>query len=463
MAYRPSRRQVLAGGLGVGAALPFASASRLPRWLRSKELHASSAAYKKLVLIHLNGANDWINNLVNPDEPTYAAARPTLRLPKASMVQLDSTLPYYIHPQLLPFKRLYDKGWLTMLPGIGYPTPNFSHFRSTDIWAEADPAARNVQRGWLADFIDKAYVGNDPIVAIDIENSLNRVFYGHPVPVLRSPTGFQFLTDAQTPVDSNVELAQIEQNAKFLRAAPNSNLQFVADIVGRVPADSALLTTTGASYTPRATYPTVNAAFARDLQLCARYITGGLTTPIYQVSIGGWDTHATPLGVATDPCSLRWPAASGPSSSTSKHGVQRMMSSSSSGRSSDAASAKTAASVPTMAPRASPTWPARRSRSPASSLPTRLGPRSRRPTTAPTSTTRSTSGVSTGPSSRTTGVSIRRRSSARSGRAWVWSEQLRCAELRSAAHRIFVDEVQGQLFARSRGAASQFAACADRA
>lgn len=292
MAYRPSRRQVLAGGLGVGAALPFASASRLPRWLRSKELHASSAAYKKLVLIHLNGANDWINNLVNPDEPTYAAARPTLRLPKASMVQLDSTLPYYIHPQLLPFKRLYDKGWLTMLPGIGYPTPNFSHFRSTDIWAEADPAARNVQRGWLADFIDKAYVGNDPIVAIDIENSLNRVFYGHPVPVLRSPTGFQFLTDAQTPVDSNVELAQIEQNAKFLRAAPSSNLQFVADIVGRVPADSALLTSTGASYTPRATYPTINAGFARDLQLCARYITGGLTTPIYQVSIGGWDTHA---------------------------------------------------------------------------------------------------------------------------------------------------------------------------
>ncbi|MCB9883472.1 MAG: hypothetical protein H6834_16920, partial [Planctomycetes bacterium] len=89
MAIRPSRRQVLAGGLGATAALPLLGTPRLPRWLRSKEIYASSLSYKKLVIVQLVGANDWINNLVDPDEPTYAAARPTISLPKASMVRLD--------------------------------------------------------------------------------------------------------------------------------------------------------------------------------------------------------------------------------------------------------------------------------------------------------------------------------------------------------------------------------------
>lgn len=289
MTYRPSRREVLAGGLGAGAALPLLNATRAPRWLQ-----AAGLGYKKLVIVQLRGANDWINNIVNPDEPKYRAARPTLALPKSKMVRLDTSLPYYLHPALMPFKRLYDKGQLALLPGIGYPTPNYSHFRSTDIWSEADPSARNVSRGWMAEFLDKAYVGNDPVKAIDIETRLNRIFVGHPVPVVRNPATFQFAVDRFTTLDRATELAQIEANAKALRTAPNSNLKFLVDSVSKVPADSRLLSTTGSNYTPKATYPstTRSTALARDLQLAARYITGGLTTPIYQVSIGAWDTHA---------------------------------------------------------------------------------------------------------------------------------------------------------------------------
>ena len=292
MAFRPTRRDVLAGGLGAGAAIPFLGASRAPRWLQ-----AAGAGYKKLVVVQLPGANDWINNIVNPDEPKYKLARPRLALAKAKMIRLDSKLPYYIHPKLAPFKALYDKGQLALLPGIGYPKPNLSHFRSMDIWAEADPSARNLQRGWMADFLDKAYVGTDPIRAIDVEARQNRIFAGHPVPVLRSATTFGFAVDRYTRGDQKVELAQIEANAKFLRSAPNSNLKFLTNAVSQVPADSRLLQSTGSSYTPRATYPsTVRARrLAQDFQLVARYITGGLTTPIYQVSLGGWDTHANQI------------------------------------------------------------------------------------------------------------------------------------------------------------------------
>lgn len=297
MTFRPTRRDVLAGGLGAGAAYPVLSSSLAPRWLQ-----AAGMGYKKLVVVQLAGANDWINNVVNPDEPNYARARPTLALNKSTMVRVDASMPYYFHPALLPFKRLLDKGQLAMLPGIGYPTPNYSHFRSMDIWAEADPAARTLSEGWMASFLKNAYVGTDAIRAIDIETRLNRIFAGYPVPVLRDAAAFSFGVDRFTTLDRQTELAKIESNAKALRAAPNSSLKFLVDAVGQVPSDARLLSTTGASYTPRATYVTNTTAAARlasDLRLAARYITGGLSTPIYQVSIGGWDTHANQITSAS--------------------------------------------------------------------------------------------------------------------------------------------------------------------
>jgi uncharacterized protein (DUF1501 family) len=35
------------------------------------------------------------------------------------------------------FKELYDGGQLSVIQGVGYPNPNRSHFRSTEIWQTA--------------------------------------------------------------------------------------------------------------------------------------------------------------------------------------------------------------------------------------------------------------------------------------------------------------------------------------
>ena len=290
MSFKPTRRDLIAGGVGAGMALPLVGNSLAPRWL-----HAAGASYKKLVVIKLNGGNDWINNIVNPDEPTYNRARPTVRLQKSQMIRLDNSLPYYIHPGLKSFKALYDAGMIAMLPGIGYAKPNLSHFRSMDIWAEADPDARTVKSGWLGDFFNVLYQGNDPIEGLDLERRLDRFLQGHPVPLLRNPATFQYRTDRYTPVDNRVELALLESNAKVLRSTPNANLKFLADSLARVPADSRLLLQTGSNYSPKATYPNRNTRDTQlrvPLQLAARYITGGLSTPVYMLSLGGWDTHA---------------------------------------------------------------------------------------------------------------------------------------------------------------------------
>jgi uncharacterized protein (DUF1501 family) len=35
------------------------------------------------------------------------------------------------------FKNLYDSGNLAVVQGVGYPNPNRSHYRSTEIWQTA--------------------------------------------------------------------------------------------------------------------------------------------------------------------------------------------------------------------------------------------------------------------------------------------------------------------------------------
>lgn len=300
MTLRPSRRDFIAGGVGAGLSLPLLG-DLAPHWLSA----ANAGWDQKLVILQLNGGNDWINNLVNPDESVYQAARPQLALPKAKMIQLNTTDPHYLHPRLAAFKTLYDQGRLALFPGYGYKVPNLSHFRSMDIMAEGDETARNVRAGWLGEVLSKVYTGAAQIEALNIENRLNRHFIGHPVPVLQpnSLSTFAFSTDSATrAVDGDVELALLESNAKVLRPTAIPNLRFLADAIGQAPSDSLILQTAGGSYTPKATYPsaTTQDRYVRDrLQFVARYIVGGLQTPIYMTSLGGWDTHANEVD-ATD-------------------------------------------------------------------------------------------------------------------------------------------------------------------
>jgi len=49
---------------------------------------------------------------------------------------------------MAPLKRLYDDGKMAIIQGVGYPSPNRSHFRSMDIWHTCEPETMAVE-GWL--------------------------------------------------------------------------------------------------------------------------------------------------------------------------------------------------------------------------------------------------------------------------------------------------------------------------
>ncbi len=293
-----TRREILAGGLGAGLALPFVKGRLAPKWMA-----AAGGTEDVLVVFQLRGGNDFVQNLFHPDEPKYAAARPKLKIPKTKAIQLQANGALYLNPNLAAFKALFDAGDLAIVQGVGYPNPNFSHFRSLDIWATADPTATSAYSGWLGRYLTKAYTGGYTIPAMDFEGKLNRWFIGRPVPTFTNPARFQFLPDYATPFDRKLELALLEANAKVLRPTADPNLKFVADAIGKTPGDASLIKNTGVNYKPLVTYPSANTTerkVSQMLQSAARYITGGLRTHIYLMSLGGFDNHANEIS-STDP------------------------------------------------------------------------------------------------------------------------------------------------------------------
>ena len=97
-----------------------------------------------LVVIQLNGGNDYLNTIVPFNSGDYYDYRPTVNIDGDSVLPIDDD--YGFNPNMAPIKDLYDQGKVAVINGIGYPNPNRSHFRSMDIWPHRR-ARRHRHRG----------------------------------------------------------------------------------------------------------------------------------------------------------------------------------------------------------------------------------------------------------------------------------------------------------------------------
>ena len=106
-----------------------------------------------LVVIQLDGGNDGINTVVPFADDGYARHRRALRLPTKELIKINDTLA--LHPAMRDAARLLESGRLAVVPGVGYPNPDRSHFRSMAIWqtARPDPDGHD-ESGWLGRGLD---------------------------------------------------------------------------------------------------------------------------------------------------------------------------------------------------------------------------------------------------------------------------------------------------------------------
>jgi uncharacterized protein (DUF1501 family) len=255
-----------------------------------------------LVVLQMAGGNDGLNTIVPFRNDYYLRARRRLALPEKDLLKLSDDLAW--HPALKGFQALADAGQCSVVQGVGYPNPNRSHFRSTEIWQTASDANRVVREGWIGRYFDHACQGCDPTVGVHIGRQMPQAFTARtprgisvPGPARnrggREPMagGMRWVADeptmAETPGGSIDDLSGAS-------GASGSVLDFLDRTALDAQVSSSKVREILARPASGTAYP--GSPLAQSLKTVAQLIAGGLPTRIYYVSQGGYDTHRDQLG-----------------------------------------------------------------------------------------------------------------------------------------------------------------------
>ena len=260
-----------------------------------------------LVILQMAGGNDGLNTVVPFTNDHYHEARPRLAFGGKAIHKLNDEIG--LHPSLAGFKALYDEGQLAVVQGVGYPNPNRSHFRSTDIWQTASDSNQFEKYGWLGRYFDNTCKGCDPTIGITIGRQMPLAFAAKsPLGVsLDNPENYRFITSDKPGPD---EQPMMEETYRKLNASDELADANAGETIGslggtlahhgspldyleRTALDAQLssekIRAASAKVQNQAEYP--GGQLANSLKLVARLIGGGLPTRIFYVSQGGYDTH----------------------------------------------------------------------------------------------------------------------------------------------------------------------------
>ena len=252
-----------------------------------------------LVLVQLAGGNDGLNTVVPFSDDRYHRLRPSLGLSAKQVLRLNDDLG--LHPACGEMHRLHEAGLLSIVQNVGYPNPNRSHFRSTEIWETASDSNDTLPTGWIGRYLDNACVGegasSDDPPAVHVSGETPPSFMGGDdhaifgVPDRGGSSGRNARRGrGVSPTDalaafarpSEDETHHEDSNHSFLRATTMNALVTERRVERILSSDR-----------PEARYP--GNRFAQSLQRVAALIAANLSTRVYFVSLGGFDTHANQL------------------------------------------------------------------------------------------------------------------------------------------------------------------------
>src|SRR5438270_8716251 len=218
-----SRRAMIKDGLLVvsaGMVMP-AIFSRGIASARAQALEGSHIAQtangRTLIVVQMAGGNDGLNTVIPFSDSLYHQVRPTLAIPDAQVLPLDTRLG--LHPNLASLKKFWDAGHLAIIEGVGYPNQSLSHFQAMDIWQTLDLNGVGSQ-GWLGKLV-AGWVDQDghPFKAMDIgvQTAQALASISAPVPTLSTVETYRLYPD---PVDSDGGNARLQALMRLYNSYP---------------------------------------------------------------------------------------------------------------------------------------------------------------------------------------------------------------------------------------------------
>ena len=247
---------------------------------------------RSVVVVQLNGGNDALNTVVPYSDGRYYDWRPHIRIEQDQVLKLNDELGF--NPSMAPIKGLWDEGKVAVINGVGYPSPNRSHFRSMDVWHTAESEGIGTS-GWLGRTVREL----DP----KAENVLTGVNFGRGLPRALSCRGVPVASVGD--LETYGLLPKIkEQSARQLALKAFSQIyggamahDAVLQFIGQTGADALkgadILRTAPEKYSSSVEY--ADTPIARSMKSIAQVLTADLGTRVFYAQHGSFDTHGNEL------------------------------------------------------------------------------------------------------------------------------------------------------------------------
>jgi len=240
-----------------------------------------------LVVINFQGGNDGLNTVVPYGMRQYYGYRQQIGIPQNNVLRINDQVG--LNPVMKPFKDMYDQGNVAIVQGVGYPQPDHSHFRSTEIWQTAAPD-KYINTGWLGRYLDSAGLPkNNLFNAVALAQVLPEALNARDidVPAIPQIQGYGLSSDKSTMNRDAFHEFVADSTVPFR----SPYLSQVAEIEDHAQRGSQELPKLIAGYKTEATYPAT--PLGRSLALAAQIVGSRLGTRVLYISHGSFDTHTT--------------------------------------------------------------------------------------------------------------------------------------------------------------------------
>ena len=260
--------------------------------------NAGSESDRCLVLVFLDGGNDGINTLIPIDQyeilmrdgsggDSQPLRRPDLMIPENKILSLSGLSNTGLHSSMSKFQTLFGEDKLSFVRNVGYPNPNKSHFRSTDIWNSGSSSDEFVYSGWFGRYLSSNHPSfpdgypnsnyPDPL-ALSIGNTASNTCQGPIINMGVSIKNLNNFVDIKEGGTNNPD-TPYGHELQYIRTAS----KLTNDYFERLEEAA------GLGGESRIEYPDFK--LAEQLKIVSQLIAGGVKSKIFVVRIGGFDTH----------------------------------------------------------------------------------------------------------------------------------------------------------------------------
>jgi uncharacterized protein (DUF1501 family) len=278
-------------------ALAVVGTTALPGFLARAAFGAADPGIrdKRLVVIFQRGAADGLNIVVPHGEASYYAMRPTINIPKKSVLDLDGF--FGLHPSMSSFEPLWKQKHLAIVHAAGSPDPTRSHFDAQDFMESGTPGVKVTDDGWLnralrerpADQLssDKSGPDKSAFRAIALGTSLPRILSGkEPAIAINNLNDFSVGGKNPNAAATTFEAMYDHSVDAVLHGAGEETFDAVKMLKAADPAH----------YKPAANANYPKGRFGDSLKQLAQMIKANLGVQVAFADIGGWDHHVNEGG-----------------------------------------------------------------------------------------------------------------------------------------------------------------------